>query len=424
MRLSVLLLFVMIGLSATFCNRGNAIIIGNGDGNLSIYYSGEIKFNDDETAIQGMSPDGYVHYKRNERKVNAECNYHGQISYELEDNGRKLDINSEEGKKFLAIAIRDMIDAGFDARGRLERLYRRGGDKAVLSEVDLLKNDNIKAMYLSFLLHSDSLNRDEARIIIRKAGTEISSDFEKSGLLKDVPLTFLKDSSTSKAWFEAERTLGSDFEKANALRYFMMQQLSDEQVNDVIYADESLGSDFEKANILKDLINKTAFEDADVDRTLDAVNNIGSDFEKVNLYKLLIRKQKRSGENFDRMVDAASSLGGDFDKENLIRELIGPGIPEDANFEKLVGLVNHIGGEFERAGLIREILQKNVRKEQDWLSLIDCTAEIPSEFDKASLLEAIAEIMPKTDIVRNAYTRAAKTINSEVVYGRVIKALD
>ena len=42
------------------CHRGNNITISNGDDNLNISYTGDIKFNDDETAIKSISPGGYL----------------------------------------------------------------------------------------------------------------------------------------------------------------------------------------------------------------------------------------------------------------------------------------------------------------------------------------------------------------------------
>src|ERR1700683_2099126 len=171
-------------LFASSCHRGNTIIVNDGENDLSIYYSGEIKFNDDETAISSISPDGYVRYKKNDRKLVAECDYHGQIKYELSDNGRPFDVNSEDGKKLMAIAIRDMIDVGFDAKGRLQRIYNKGGNHAVLSQIDNLKSDYVKTMYMEFLIASDSISEDDLRRVIKKVGSQIGSDFDKGNLLR------------------------------------------------------------------------------------------------------------------------------------------------------------------------------------------------------------------------------------------------
>jgi hypothetical protein len=409
---------------STSCHRGNAIIVNDGENDLSIYYSGDIKFNDDETGIQSITPDGYIHYKKNDRKLTVDCDYHGQLKYELSDDGRHLDVNSEDGKKLLAIAIRDMVNVGFDAKGRLQRIYSKGGNRAVLNEIDNLKSDYVKAMYMDFLLSSDSISQNELRQVIRKVGSEIGSDFDKGNLLRSIPLKYFQDSVISGYWFESVKTIGSDFEKSNALKYISKQQLTADQFNDVIDGAESMGSDFEKSNVLKELIGKSSFNDDHIDKTMDAINNVGSDFEKVNLLKLVMEKEKQTGKNFDRMLDATENVGSDFDKQNLIRELIRPGIPADGSFDKLMSVITHIGGDFDRVNLIKEVAGKNIQTEQQWIAIINSTAEIGSDFDKSNLLVAIAPNMPKSDNIKNAYAKAAKTINSEQDYGRVIKAMD
>ncbi len=408
----------------TSCHRGNAIIINNGEGDLSIYYSGDIKFNDDETGIQSISPDGYVRYKKNGRKLVAESDYHGQIKYELDDNGRTLEINSQEGKRFLAVAIKDMIDVGFDAKGRMERLYNKGGNKAVLDEVNNLKSDYVKVMYLQFLLSSDSLNKDEVKLVLKKICTQIDSDFDKGNILNKIPTDYLKDSLVSSAWFEAVRTIGSDFEKSNALKYRIRQQFTNDQFDDMMDATSSLGSDFEKSNILKELINKSSYNENYLDKTLDAVNNIGSDFEKMNILKLLIEKDKPTGKNFDKILDVGDHVGSDFDKGNIIKQLIENGIPADASFDKLLSVINHLGSDFDKVNLLKDVANKNIQTEQQWIGIINCSAEINSDFDKSNLLVSISKNLPKNDNIKMAFTKAAKTINSEQEYGRVMKTME
>ncbi|HSZ84889.1 MAG TPA: hypothetical protein VK787_02600 [Puia sp.] len=423
-KIKLIILVFGLALFTASCHRGNVMIMNDGENELSISYSGEIKFNDDETGIQSITPDGYLHYKKNDRKLNAECDYHGQIKYELSDNGRNIDLNSEDGKKILAIAVRDMINVGFDAKGRLQRIYAKGGNHAILNEIENLKSDYVKAMYMDFLISSDSISQNDLKLVIKKVGSEIGSDFDKGNLLRNIPAKYFQDSVISENWFESVRSIGSDFEKSNALKYAVKQQLSNEQVNNLIDVEESMGSDFEKSNVLKEFIGKSSFNDSYLNKTMDAINNIGSDFEKVNLLQLVMQKEKQTGANFDRMLDATEHVGSEFDKQNLIRELIAPGIPADASFDKLMSVINHVGGDFDKVNLIKEVAGKNIQSEQQWISIINSTAEIGSDFDKSNLLVAIAPTMPKSDNVKTAYTKAAKTINSEQDYGRVMKAMD
>jgi hypothetical protein len=411
-------------LFSTSCHHGNTMIINNGDGDMSIYYTGEIKFNDAENGIESMTPDSYMHYTKNNRKLEADCNYHGEIKYQLSDDGRVLNVNDEEGKKFMAFAIRDMINAGFDAKGRMERLYRKGGNAAILGEVDNLQSDFVKAQYLDFLITSDSISPHDIRLAIKKSGASVGSDFEKGNLLNKVPARYLKDSLISMTWFEAVRTIGSDFEKSNALKYIAREHLTIDQFDNLVDVSQTMGSDFEKSNVLKVLIDKSSFADTNLIKTLDAVNQIGSDFEKVNLIRMITEKTKPGAANFDRLIDATEHIGSDFDKGNLVKDLIRPGIPAGADFDKLMSVIDHIGGDFDKINLLKDVAGKNIQNEQQWISIINSAGEISSDFDKSNLLLAIAPQLPKSENIKSAYAKVAKTINSEEDYGRVMKAFD
>ena len=391
---------------------------------MSIYYSGEIKFNETEDAIQSMTPESYLRYTKNDRKLEADCKYHGEIKYQLSDDGRILNVNDPEGKKFMAFAIRDMINAGFDAKGRMERLFRRGGNAAILGEVDNLQSDFVKAMYLEFIIGSDSINLHDIRLEIKKTGASLGSDFEKGNILNKVPVRYLKDSLISMTWFEAVRTIGSDFEKSNDLKYIAREPLTVDQFDNLVDVSQTMGSDFEKSNVLKVLIDKSSFADTNLNKTLDAVNEIGSDFEKVNLLRLITEKTKPSAASFDRLIDATEHIGSDFDKGNLIKDLVRTGIPAGADFDKLMSVIDHIGGDFDRINLIKDIAEKNIQTEQQWISIINAAGEISSDFDKSNLLLAIAPQLPKNENIKSAYAKVAKTINSEQDYGRVMKAID
>ncbi|MBS1915257.1 MAG: hypothetical protein JST87_03210 [Bacteroidetes bacterium] len=409
---------------ATSCHRGNSIIISNNDDNLYINYQGEIQFTDDETAIKSITPNGFLKYTRNNKKLVAENSEHGEIKYDLDYNGKKLNPNDADGKQFMADVIKDMIQIGFDARGRMERLYKKGGTEAVLNEVQNMKADYVKGLYLEYLLATDSLSQYEIKEIAKKIGSQIGSDYDKGRLLVKFPYNYLVDSLTTHAWFEAVKTIGSDYEKANALTYIARQPITPEQFNQTVDVANTIGSDYDKANILKELIFKRNFTEDNFDKTLDAVSYIGGDYEKANLLKALIEKEKPSGDHFNKLIDVTQHLGSDYDKANLIREMIETGLPAGASFDKLLSAVIHTGSEFDKANMLRDITTKNIATNEQWISIINATGEISSDADKSNFLVSIAPSIPKNDSVKTAFMRVARTINNESDLGRTIKAME
>jgi hypothetical protein len=409
---------------AASCHRGNSISIFSDNDNLRINYSGEIKFNDDETAIKSISPDGYLKYIRNGKKLFAENNPQGEVRYEMDDDGKMIDPGSHDGKMFLMRVISDMIDVGFDAKGRLQRLFKKGGTDAVLNAVDNLKMDYIKGMYLEYMLASDSLSQDQLKAIAKKINLGINNDYDKGRLLQKFPAEYLKDSLTARAWFEAVKSINSDYEKASALVYMARQPITREQLNQVVDVSNTIASDYDKANILKELIFKRTFAEENFDKTLDAVGYINSDFEKTNLLKALIEKEKLSADHFNKLLDAAEHVNSDYDKTNLIKELIETGLPAGAGFDKLLSAVIHAGSDFDKANLMRNLSNKNITSDEQWVAFINATSEISSDNDKSNLLVAIAPELPKTDQVKNAYMKASRTINNGNDLGRAVKALE
>ena len=387
---NIFTVLIILVLTGSCHHNGNTIIVNNGKDKLEINYTGEIKFTDDEAAIKSMSKNSYLKYWKNDRKLRVKCNVNGELSYEMFDNGRKLNPEDAEGKKFLAEAIQGMISVGFDAQGRMKRIVEKGGLHALLNEVDRLDNDFIKSMYLENLITNDSIHPDQITEIAKKIGTQIGSDFEKGKLLQKFSPTQLKDSLTTKAYFEAVVSVGSDFEKANALKHIIKQPLSKEQFNSALSASNTVGSDFEKANILKELLHQEIVAGENLSPFLNSADHVGSDFEKANILKELIDKKQFEGENFTNLLSSINRVGSDFEKTNLLKKL--------AN--------------------------KEFQTEEQWIGLITETAKIDSEFERGNVLVQIAGKMPKSEQVKTSYMNVAKTINSEVDYGKVVKAVN
>lgn len=382
---------ILLIIAAAGCHhKVVSIMVSDGKDRLEINYSGEIRFTEDEAAIQSMTKGSQLKYWKNDKKLIIKCDAGGAISYEMRDNGRKLNPEDAEGRKFLAEAIRGMISVGFDAQGRMKRIAGKGGLRAVLMEVGRLDNDYIKSMYLEYLITCDSVRPNMVAEVARKVGSELGSDYEKGKLLGKFPVVFLGDSVVSKAYREAAGSMGSDFEKANVIKHFIKQPLSGAQMKSALEATNALGSDFEKANILKDLVHQEIVEKDSLVHFLHSVDRLGSDFEKSNLLKALINQKVLEGESFNHLLRSVGRLGSDFERANILRQLSG----------------------------------KEIKAEVQWINLISAAAQIDSDFEKCNILVQIAGKMTRSEPVKTSYMKALKTINSEFEYGRAAKAVN
>lgn len=386
----IIILVVLASTTSCFFRGGNKMVINNGTDNTEIRYSGEIKFNDDETAIVKISKFGYLEYQKNELKLFAGNTKAGELEYDIRNQGQRISPESEEGKKLIATVIQDLISIGFDSPGRIQRLEQKGGLRAILKETDRIQSDFTKSNYLEYLLKSDSVNEPYLVEIAQKIEKSIGSDFEKAKLLKQFPEKMQQDSAVSQSYFSAANTIGSDFEKANVLKSRINTPLSKNEAEAIIAASNSLGSDFEKANVLKMLIEHSIYNEIINLKLTQAIDGIGSDFEKCNLLKSAIDKSAMTG----------------------------------AEFTNLLNSVSHIGADYDRVNLLTKFTEKSLQTDQQWSDLIASASQIGSEHERSNILLQIAAKMPKNDVLKENYMKAAQTINSESDLGRVIKGLN
>ncbi|MBK0378645.1 hypothetical protein [Mucilaginibacter segetis] len=104
---------LLVSIMATSCHyRGHSTTIVTDDGNhrQRIEYSGYVVFDKENKLIDSMSPDGYLKFEQDGLEIEAEADSKGNITYEFDDGG-KTKILSEEGKRFLAIAVNETAKA-------------------------------------------------------------------------------------------------------------------------------------------------------------------------------------------------------------------------------------------------------------------------------------------------------------------------
>lgn len=323
---------------------------------VEIVYDGDITFNDDETAIASISRRGYLKYRHNKERLLAGNNDNGVVQYELYEDGKPVDPKSEEGKAFLARAIRGMIDLGFDINGRIDRLYRKGGYPALLKATDSLEGDYVKGQYFERILDGDSLPAGMVAEVITRIGGRMGSDYDKERLLTKVDTTYLMNDSVSMSYLEAVKSIDGDYEKSLALQNFLRATVP--------------------------------------------------------------------GNRYVGVLDAARTVDGDYERSRVLTELIRQGLFEGAPFDSLLNVVSEVDGDYEKANLLKQMIHKDIRKEGSWAGLIRATLQIEGDYERSNLLVEIGQKLPRTDSLKAMYMTAARTVHSDVDYGRVVRAVD
>ncbi|HTE23193.1 hypothetical protein [Flavitalea sp.] len=425
------------------------IFDGTNDQELST--KGKIIFNEAETAVESISPNGFLKYKNNDLKLKVELK-EGQIVYQLTEDGKNLNVNEANGKRVLAETIKAILETGFDARGRVERLYKKGGVPAVMAAAGTMQQDYTKAIYYDYLINTDTLSNADLLEVIKKTAT-IEADFEKAKLLRSLSGQ-LNDSVLTVAYLDVVDGMDADYEKAGVLKHLIKKSPDSLAFQGILRTIAGMNADHEKTQVLNLMIKQTPLDSARAVGILAVVKGMGADFEKNNLLKQFSEPLKDSAtaqaylqvvnsmdgdfekvralENllnqpisaaiFHEMALIAGGLNGNHEKSELLKKMLDRSSEENQRISRVLMVVHDMDGEFEKVNLMKKIADRNSVTEDDWVALISEAGRVNNDFEKSNLLTHIAGRMPRTENIQSAYTKAAKTINSEMEYGRALKA--
>jgi hypothetical protein len=304
-------------------DEGNILI--KGDNYIEeIHWSGKVRLSDDEKTIGSISPGGYLKLRENDRKLEAESNLQGEVSYMLYDGHENLSLN-DSGRRFIAVALQKMIARGFNAEGRAERIYKKGGNQALLEEIPRIEIDYARGPYIDLLLKSDSLTKDQL-IVLLKQINDWGSDVEKRNCLGRFTADRLKDSTLARVWLGAVDHLGADVEKQHLLGRFIDQGRVDGQgrvdrttYDSLLTIIGHIGADVEKRYLYEKLINDSLNTNDQWISLIQATTKLGADIEKVNLLVQIAPKMPKEEPVRAEFLKAAKSIGSDADYGRVMR---------------------------------------------------------------------------------------------------------
>jgi len=87
-------------------------------------------------------------------------------------------------------------------------------------------------------------------------------------------------------------------------------------------------------------------------------------------------------------------------------------------------MTGHFNDDNQKENLYKKLMGENNLSEEQWISLINQTANIGGDFEKSNFLIQLSQKMPKSDNVRAAYLKMAKTISDDSQYGRTVRAVE
>ncbi len=294
------------------------MVISDSGDHLELEYAGDIQFDDAETTIDAISREGFVEYHHNGDRLLARPDERAGVEIELYEHGESIGNGTAEGRRMMARIVRHMIALGFDAEGRMERIYHRGGYPALLAETDSIKDDDVRKRYFERLLGRDTIPTGELAIVVKKIGSTVSSDDDKRQLLSRVDTSYLKDDTIASYYLDAVAGIRGDDEKSQALDHLLRSPLPERRYLRTLDVTKTINGDDERSQVLEQVIGKGVIEGAPFDTLLAVIGEMNGDDEKSKLLKGLSRSDVREPRSWAQLIRASGAINGDEEKGSVL----------------------------------------------------------------------------------------------------------
>ncbi len=250
---------------------------------------GRVEFNDDYSDIQTIPEGGSIRIVDERRGANKwfeAKNDSGQQTRSYKVDGRDAPFDAA-ARRWLATVLNDtIIQGGYDAKGRVQRLIRERGAAGVLEEISRLKGDYLKRIYLTELARSGNLDSQVARRAIALIGREVDSDYERATALLQFKEAAVNDEAAQAEYIRAVQGIDSDYERNRALLPLLKgRDVSAATVLFAIKAAAAIKSDYEKARLLLAAASARPDDESVRNAIIETANSMESDYERGRVLK-------------------------------------------------------------------------------------------------------------------------------------------
>ncbi|MFL6274867.1 MAG: hypothetical protein ACJ74G_06600 [Blastocatellia bacterium] len=327
---------------------------------LSVTIRGKVEFAEDYSDITAISPaNGELRISERRggvtRKFEATPGTDGvKRTYSVNGEPKPLDA---EAHAWLAKVLHDTVQqGGYDAPARVARLLERGGPGAVLAEISQLRGDYVKRLYFSELLKQGNLDAETARLALRQAAREISSDYEKTELLIRMAGTYLRDDRFRSVYLEGANTIHSDYERGRAFKAVLKKgSLDKDNLLFVLKSVDVISSDYEKAELLVKLSHVFPLDESLQMAFLGAVRTITSDYEKGRAIIGLLDTDPANQKTWLVVVQGATTLKSDYEKAQLLIRVADAQRRDETVRSAVADAARGIQSEYERGRVMSAI---------------------------------------------------------------------
>lgn len=255
-----------------------------------------VRFDDEYTDVVSIEPGGFLELRESRqgqtRKLEIEPDASGQLQYFYRVGGKQSPFDAE-GRAWLARALKDRIEEGFDATARVAKLFRTRGARGVLDAAKSLRSGYARAVYFRQLLKLDGQNEETVGEVLRGAAGEKFSDYERANILSVIAKQPPSGSRARNTFFEAVGDIKSDYDRSRVLLALLKREgLGEDWALAAVAALSATSSDYEKARVLLAAINAYPENERVRAAVLDAASRLGSEYERKRVVSAVSRAKK------------------------------------------------------------------------------------------------------------------------------------
>jgi beta-lactamase regulating signal transducer with metallopeptidase domain len=405
-------------------SRGN-FTWSDGKQKLEVRYDGTVEFSDDDSDVKSLSPGGTLRIREgglsSSRTVEFEADASGAIRRRYWEGTSEKPFEPA-GRAWLSQALPRIIrQSGLGAPARVARILKATGPSGVLAEISLIEGSWSKRVYFTELLKSPGLDTATVRQSLEQAGRQIDSDFELASLLVATD-RLLVDDATRRTYFDAAKTIESDFEMRRVYSSALKRgPVSADVLAGVLEASTAIDSDFEEAELLVQIAKLQPLDGRTRGPFLKALATVGSDFECRRVVSAVVRADP-SPETLATMLDPSLGIDSDFEQASFLVDVAKSQAIEGPLRAPFFKGVESISSSFERGRVLQAVVKRGNPSAETVVAVLRAAQAMGSSHETSQVLLAVAGAVPLSGEARDLYVATAERLG-DFEEGRALSAL-
>jgi beta-lactamase regulating signal transducer with metallopeptidase domain len=404
------------------------ITIEKDDCQLRIEAEGEIQFNDAETDVVYLAPDGMFEIEEREgrtrRRLEIDTDRSGELRYRWFVGGDEQPYDSAARQWFADLLPLVFRRGGLQAEERAGRILERAGVDGVLQEISQIPSDYVARKYFEVLLTDASLSEQQLRQIVQQAGRELESDYELAELLIRVAQSHPVDRAVQIAYVEAAGHIDSDYETRRVLDAVLDRPGLDQEVAQaMLQLATEIDSDYELAELLIGMMQRHPIQETLTPEFFEAVGTLESDYEHRRVLQATLEHGAPNQQVLDMTLASAMGLDSDYELAELLIQ-VGNMYPTDRAIpDSYMEAAGSLDSDYERRRVLGVLIERGQLSEASLTQLLNAATLIDSDYELAETLIGVVGAYELSEATYEPFFRSVRELDSDYELSRVLQAL-